>query len=310
MKAQSKTYLLILGSPFSGSTMLGNALNQSADVSFLGEVNSCAHAFLDYKEDDAVFQQRRRDRCHISSELGESCSFWTDALSEELQGMGPRQALEHLVEAAPGRIVLDDSKYSDWLVYLLRRVGLKKIVAEFRIIVLSRHPLAFAESFVNAERVGLGRALEFYSASYRSIFESVKGLEFDILRFEEFQEEPVEFTRRILKGVGTACPDFDRRLQPAAENHSLGGNQSAYFLYPSIAKKLRERSPLEDAQREAVYRGKMLRYAEGIRTFEPDYERWSEVFGDDYAEVVARNGELLALSRKMGRDFSIGDGQI
>ena len=132
MITSQKTICFIVGSLFSGSTLLGNSLNGSPDVIFLGETDRLRY-FRRYENCPDYYV----DRSILSENTHISCEFWDRTLLTKIKWLPTSDAFVEIIERTGTPIVLDGSKNIDWLMYLY-----PNLIEKFNLIaiVTSRHP--------------------------------------------------------------------------------------------------------------------------------------------------------------------------
>ena len=112
---EQRKNLFILGTPFSGSTLLGNALNQIPSFFNIGEINRLP-TFWQFKHLEEKEPDIYTDVCMPCSITGKHCPIWTREFIMEL-GQLPISLIVHDVIAnrVNKPIIIDNSKDPNWL---------------------------------------------------------------------------------------------------------------------------------------------------------------------------------------------------
>ncbi|MFN3310510.1 MAG: hypothetical protein ACK40R_02255 [Thermomonas sp.] len=229
--APLKSVTLLLGSPFSGSSLLGQSLNDIQGIAYAGEIdNMHRFAFPLHRESNHY-----RSRCAICmthdpydcpiypldpQPLGDPESVTIDAYLEVLSRFNQP-------------FVVDGSKNVDWLWYLNAR-GLLDVLPT-RVIVVTRSVWAFAASQFRAGNTNVYRSAEGWRNIYRHALRTVSLLAPPslLIRHEDF----VSDIDRWLSRAAWFVSDQPHNIFAPKPLHCIGGNPSAYAIREEFDKQ-------------------------------------------------------------------------
>lgn len=216
--------IFILGTPFCGSTLLGNALNAHPDMFFAGEIDRLS-AFS--RHPDPVTS------CRIcGSHHDRDCSFWSREFIKALDGIDTVHARYQAIRArSPKPVLIDGSKNVDWL-NTLHDAGINRGVGA---IVCARTPFAYVRSEMGATDVSPFVAATGWRDVYTHILRSLagRGVPTIVIRYEDFAFNPPPAIEKICNFVGRPSDDSMLRYWEAPA-HPLGGNDGAYLRFPNF----------------------------------------------------------------------------
>jgi len=239
--------IFLIGSPFCGSTVVGNILNSHKDILHAGEVDRL-RLFSRYQGNDAYLTVDGCALCDLHHGL--HCPIWDD-LPNALQT--PQEAVavyEELTARAGKPVVVDSSKNVDWLGYL-HDYGLQDAVA----VVLSRNPFAFARSHHKAVHAPYWCGVEAWRNIYNHALRALihRGIPFIALQHSAMLETQAEFFSKILKFAELEGElDYNRYFE--VEAHAIGGNVGAFIHYTQFNKakyferELRQNRPADEEE--------------------------------------------------------------
>ncbi len=218
----------LIGTYFSGSTLLGNCLNAHPSIFFAGEIDRL-EAFR--REPD--WTHRRERGCRLCSTQAEhDCPAWPSEFIEKIRALDDISAYRAVIERNEAPILLDGSKRIDWLNSLYDS-GLKSNV---KAIICTRTPFSFAKSSDGgALRLSPMAAAaswrDFYLHTLRSL--AGRGIPSLVVRYEDFAFRPEPSIRRV-------CEFLNIPFDPAmltywqVPSHAVGGNGGAYLRDPNF----------------------------------------------------------------------------
>ncbi len=218
-------YFFIVGSPFCGSTAVGNILNTSSQIFHAGEVDRL-DLFGQYTGENANLTVHGCALCGLGHQGG-SCPVWHDFPSRPSSPAEKVRLYEEMVARAGRPVVLDSSKNADWMT-MLWAAGLPVGGA----IVLSRNPFAFARSHFKATGAPVWQGVEIWRNIYNHCLRAIlhRGIPFMALRHEEIYTNTEGYFSRMLNFMGvTGGVDYAEFFRYPC--HSLGGNWGAYVHY-------------------------------------------------------------------------------
>jgi hypothetical protein len=213
----------LIGTYFSGSTLLGNCLNAHPSIFFAGEIDRL-DAFR--REPDWTHQRERGCRL-CSTEAEANCPAWPSEFLEKIRPLDDISAYRAVIERTEAPILLDGSKRIDWLNSLYDS-GLK---SNTKAIICARTPFSFATSSDGGARplrpmAAAASWRDFYLHTLRSL--AGRGIPSLIVRYEDFAFKPEPSIRRV-------CEFLNIPFDPVTLNywqvpsHAVGGNGGAYL---------------------------------------------------------------------------------
>jgi hypothetical protein len=220
--------VFLIGTYFSGSTLLGNCLNAHPSIFFAGEIDRL-EAFR--REPDWTHQRERG--CRLCSTQAEAiCPAWPSELLEKIRPLDDISAYRAVIERTEAPILLDGSKRIDWLNSLYDS-GLN---SNIKVIICARTPFSFAKSSDGGAQplrpIEAGASWrDFYLHTLRSL--AGRGIPSLIVRYEEFAFKPEPSIRRV-------CDFLNIPFDPVTLNywrvpsHAVGGNGGAYLRDPNF----------------------------------------------------------------------------
>lgn len=276
--------LLIIGSPYSGSTLLANALNGHRLIANAGELSACFPQF------ELGVQN---PFCPLCAARRQPCKVWTPDFIESMRLAGPRRA-RALFRRAVGRpVVVDSSKFPEWLDVSWEASTLAKTV----VVIISRNPFAYHVS--NRRRVAAapGTSAAEWAHCYASALKWVKAHRAGhyLIRYEDFAADPERVLAGLTEHVGLP---WDPAMLRFWKNpmHALNGNAGAYMWYPEFERRAEFERP-EDA---SVAQG----YAERVFGGWSD-EKWIGALDQREIEMMQAGkigGRLRQLCAVLGYD--------
>jgi hypothetical protein len=280
--------LQVVGTPYSGSTLLGNALNAHPAIAHVGEFSALP----------AFGFEPIDDQCHLCLALGRDCPVWTPETIERVSAAGPRGAFDVLREVTGAPVLLDSSKWVPWL-YRTEPEGRR---ASRRVLALLtvRNPFAFADSVVRRDGVEPWQAANLWRDT---VFDALRALgrmslPLMVVRYEDVARDPAATLGAICRYVDL---DFDDRMLRFWETsvHAISGNAGAFVWYPGYVHRGRRDdkgtwsesdATLSDAYRERSFGGWVD-------------DKWRASLGDDGRRQVLGTPMLADLATQLGYDL-------
>ncbi|MGE4482512.1 sulfotransferase [Acidocella sp.] len=231
--------LFIVGSPFCGSTIIGNTLNAHPHIFHAGEVDRL-RLFSRYHGADACLSLDSCALCGLNEHA--HCPVWDDLPAPPTTGGETVSVYRQLMARGGKPVVLDSSKNADWLAYLHDN-GLRGASA----ILLSRNPLAFARSHQAATDAPIWAGVEAWRNIYNHALRVLihRQIPFIALRHADLIEAPDDFYAKILRFAGLEG-QVDRDNYFKFETHALGGNVGAFVRYRQFDGKRYEEREMRD----------------------------------------------------------------
>lgn len=198
--------IFILGTAFSGSTLLGQVLSNRPNATFVGELYD-------------VNQGWRKAQCSCPQRL--DCEFWNGIQFDET-------VYQQLLRRNKGLLV-DASKYPQWI---LRHA---KDLDESKVVVLFTPPENFLFGYYKRKllrdcggeadaRWGIDDRLALYVQWYRMALEASLPGRIHFLSYEAFASMTTLSLKRLHHLLGTQYRDGEERFWEKRDNHILGSN--------------------------------------------------------------------------------------
>jgi hypothetical protein len=219
--------IFLVGTPFCGSTIIGNILNSHPEIFHAGEVDRL-RIFSRYSGADANLNVDGCVLCGLHH--GTKCPVWDD-LPDAPQTLDDAVTVyETLVARGNKQVIVDSSKNVDWLADLHAH-GLQDACA----VVLSRNPFAFARSHHKAVHDPYWRGIEIWRNIYNHCLRVLihRGIPFIAIQHSQMLDGPDEFFSRILKFVSLDGPVSCNHYFET-EAHAVGGNVGPFIPYKAF----------------------------------------------------------------------------
>lgn len=225
--------VFLLGSAYCGSTHLGGLLEANLDAVYAGEV---AHlpAFVDtYRLFDVPLG------CLCCSAEGAECPRWSPDVVAAVTAAGPTGFSSVLRSREPAALVVDGSKWPEWLRQSLRDRPreLPPPVA----VVTARSPFGFALSARGASgdpvHVVAGWWRDVYVDALRTL--NLFGVPYIVVRNEDVRRDPARTLAQMARLTGQ--PEPTGPVLPARSTHSIGGNVYVQHGYREASMALLDR---------------------------------------------------------------------
>jgi hypothetical protein len=287
MITRQRTICFIVGSLFSGSTLLGNSLNGSPEVIFLGETDRLRY-FRRYETSPDYYV----DRSILSENTHIPCEFWDKSLLTKIKWLPIGEAFQEIIERAGTSIVLDGSKNIDWLIHLY-----PNLIEEFNIvaIVATRNPFAFCSSYMNLNQVSAWAAAEVWRNVYSHTLRCLASYSIPniVVRYEDFAFDPEQILKqKLTKFLG--IPFHQQMMEYwQVPNYALGGNTGAYLQFQQF-----QQAKLNSSEQ-----------------WKPDYyqdkpfggwvsERWLDILDEDQIAEIASLDGVMATAFNLGYNLT------
>lgn len=215
---------LLLGSPFSGSSLLGQSLNDIAGIAYAGEIDNM-HRFA-FPMHRASNHYRSRCAICVTHDPYDCPIYPIDAQPlGDPATVGAHDYLDVLSRFGEP-FVVDGSKNVDWLWFLHERGVLD--VLPTRTILVTRSVWAFAASQLRAGNTNVYQAAEGWRNIYRHALRSISVLAVPslLIRHEAF----VADTDKWLSRAAWFVSDRPHNVLAPKPLHCVGGNPSAYAI--------------------------------------------------------------------------------
>jgi hypothetical protein len=220
--------VFIVGTYFSGSTLLGNCLNAHPSIFFAGEIDR-----LEAFRRDPDWTHQREKGCRLCSIKDEDdCPVWPREFLQTITPLDDISRYRAILARTEAPILLDGSKRIDWL-NSLYDAGLTSRVSA---IICARTPFAFVNSNkldpINSHPIAAAAAWrDFYIHTMRSL--AGRGIPSVVVRYENFAFDPASAIRRICEFL-TIVDDPGMMTYWNVPSHAVGGNGGAYIRDPKF----------------------------------------------------------------------------
>jgi hypothetical protein len=275
----------LVGTAYSGSTLLGNALNAHEAIAHVGEVSSLPAFGIGPPE----------RACHLCAATGRDCPVWTPETIALLAERGPVAAADVLREATAAPVIVDSSKWVPWL----HATGPEERLERRRVVVILtvRSPLAFVESVHRRDGAEVWLAANLWRDTMFDALRSVGRMSLPtmVIRYEDLALEPEPTLTRVCRALGL---EFDPCMLEFwnIPVHALGGNAGAFVWYPGYRHRGRsadkgtwreEDAAIADAYRERGFGGWVD-------------DKWRTMLGEDARRAVLATPMLADLATLVG----------
>lgn len=208
MKINQPKALFILGTAFSGSTLLGQILSNRPNATFVGELFD-------------VHQGWRKAQC--SCPQGFDCEFWNGIQFDDT-------VYQQLLSRTEG-LLIDASKYPQWI------LPHAKAMDESKVVVLFTYPENFLFGYYKRMLLRdwggetdaswtIDDRLALYVSWYRKALEASLSGRIHFLSYEAFTNRTTVSLQRLHQLLGTQYRDGEERFWEKTDNHILGSNGS------------------------------------------------------------------------------------
>ncbi len=215
----------LIGTPFSGSTVLGQALNENPNFVSAGEVDRLEQFGI--HEHISGHSLKECGHCKNS---GQKCSLWTPAFISSLTEMG-FPLYEAIAKQSRCANVVDGSKTPYWFLKTLESEGIDELENRLVVVHCVRNPLAYAESLARKKITHPRAAISQWIEVNASCLYVINRIPFPVpvitIRHNDFLKNPERFVRTIAE----ICRGSEKKQlfnRPGISgNHDLGGNLAA-----------------------------------------------------------------------------------
>jgi hypothetical protein len=214
----------IVGTPYSGSTLLANALNAHSAIITAGELSACFPDFPLGVQDPF---------CPVCAAANQPCPLWTKEFISRVRAIGPRNAIDLIRQVSGSPVVVDASKFPDWLDYVYKD---EPVDTPIKIVFILRCPFAFHASNARRADVPAERSANQWLYVADAIERVTLRLGADKLNvhYEDFALDPKPILASICHYLG--IHDESERMIRFWEFpiHALNGNAGAYIWYETF----------------------------------------------------------------------------
>lgn len=227
--------LMMMGTPFSGSTLLGNALNGHSQIFVAGELDRLPQfkqfEHLVTNEPDIYVRG-----CFVCRSRSEACPVWTQAEIERLTREPPSFEIHaELARVSAAPVVVDCSKNVKWFSTLMNNsaaTGMRDPARQRLIAHCVRHPFGFALSWRRHTGQPPWRGAEVWRDINTDVVRQLNGTASThlVVQYELFALDPKLVLSRVCNALDL---QFEEQMMEfwKVPLHSFGGNVGAYLFY-------------------------------------------------------------------------------
>lgn len=216
----NKLEVYIVAKAYSGSTVLGRDLSRHSSIFYAGELGripAYRKKYRYYQYDAGCMH------CLIS---GTECQIFSPANIKKLGQRTPRQAHDYLRRITGKNIIVDGSKYVDWLNINCQDIKHRQST---RVIILVKNPIDYLHSCATREVGPLWAEANAWRDTYFDAIRTVNrlGLNSMIVRFDQYMLDSQTILRQICSYLGV---QYQSSMSKPSSGplHAIGGNPGAY----------------------------------------------------------------------------------
>lgn len=229
-----KKVIALLGSPYTGSTIISNILNTHPRITTLGEI-SRYRSFQFYESQPEHYL----DACSICSttepDISKHSCIWNTDLHQYSLDHNLIDTYNYLINSCKTDIVIDCSKEIDWFLSLLNFE--EQFEFQLIFVVLCKSPVRFVDS--NRKRIP-NKSIFWHVEGWRNIYFyilrklAVNSQFFLIFRYEDFLRDPQKTLKKLLTRLGLNGEEIELSNTHISDLHILGGNEITFSNHRSF----------------------------------------------------------------------------
>ncbi len=206
--------VFIVGTPYSGSTVVGEYLNNYKNTLFVGELAR----FETLHKNNLLYEQP--SVCLSCALNNNECPIFNHKLSGKLNNVQPLAAHKIIAKATNSAVIIDGSKFVDWLRIATASKEINDVTV--RAIICVKNPFSFVESCLAREEnnsVPIYQLANLWRDTYFDCLRTISknNLPFLVLRNEDFSNGNSTLYKNILTFANS---DIKRKKQL----HAIGSN--------------------------------------------------------------------------------------
>lgn len=216
-----------IGTPFSGSTILGQALNDIPDFFTMGEIDRLPQLGM-----HPHLPNHSIAECFHCSAAGKPCMVWTPDFVSSLSDLG-FPLYEKIAMQTGCKNVVDTSKTPYWFLKNSQSDGIQKLENRLIVVHCVRNPLAYADSLarkkIASHRAAISEWIDVNASSLYVIGKVPFPVPVITVRHENFLKNPQKVIEAI-KNVSLQGNNSPRLSRPAVTGiHDIGGNLATQY---------------------------------------------------------------------------------
>lgn len=226
----------ILGTPFCGSTVFGQALGAHSAATYLGEVDRV----VGWPPDG--WPGETRPSCHWCELHGQECPVWTPERVDTVRSLRHAELMDFFDRELGGSVLVDGSKHPRWLSNLIAQGGIDP--QQTVVFLAVRSPFAFASSHIYKTDRPVWEAANIWRDVYYDAMRIVSRSRLPLLvvRYEDFAERPESVLRPATAMLGLTY-EPDMLMFQHMPRHDVGGNFGALVPADKQVEYLSLRQP-------------------------------------------------------------------
>lgn len=223
--------VFILGTAYSGSTLIGNFLNAHPQVTYIGEINR-----LPKFGPPKIHDWEATQDCFYCKLKGQECPYWTPQTIEKFYANGESETFNTARTIFKTPIIVDGSKFLFWVRHMIEK-GYD--ITRAKAIVSIKNPFATVYSIIKRGAFETFEAANTWRDTYFDIARSLNtwGISYVIVKYEDFYFNFEATARRIADFLHIEVTEEMQKFMELPV-HSIGGNISPFAKSKDIAPKL------------------------------------------------------------------------
>lgn len=217
MKTISKQTIQFVGTAYTGSTLIGAALNAHSQMVYIGELARLPgyrEKYGHYHYDAGCMQ------CLID---GSDCKIFSSKTIQKLSTIVPKEGIEYLRRITSKPIVVDGTKFVEWI-----RITRNDVV-NTKVVILAKNPASYLQSCASRGIEPLWAEANAWRDTYYDALRTCSRMDLPclVVRLEDYQKSPEKALHKLCDFIGV---NFEKRMLSTTnfKTHALGGNPGAY----------------------------------------------------------------------------------
>ncbi len=208
--------IVLVGTAYSGSTILGMALNSAKNnATYIGELSRSHGLFEKYQLD------REPGVCSACQIEQKNCPIYTDNLFQKFGNKTPTEIHKYLIKHLKTKTVIDASKHIAWVRLLAQETPTEKI----KVIITVKNPKNYVQSCLDRGTDTAWQAANAWRDTYIDILRTLNrlGIAYYVVRNESY----IANTEQTMKGVWNFLHFQPTKYSQEKQVHAIGGNPAA-----------------------------------------------------------------------------------
>ena len=211
--------VFIVGTAYSGSTVLGYALNCHKNIAYAGEMNRL-------EKFTQMYKTAKIGGCLYCNMHDKPCPLFSKENIRKIELAGVEGYFSKFREITGKEIIIDGSKFLNWMrtVYYSNAFAKNKTKA----IISVKNPFSFVQSFVSREIGLVFEGANMWRDTYLDAFRTLNsaGIPYMVVRYENYAFKPQDSLEKVCAFLDV---EFDKTMLDfeKKEVHAIGGNLHA-----------------------------------------------------------------------------------